>query len=393
MIVEGVIEMSFSARLSTESTALLRRLKIFIKQYNSASIFIATLLFIAFTLAAAVYANGLVWDFGTAGGAPMGLGSPVSTQSIVNSLNRYDAGHYNQIAEDGYRDPSDAAFMPLYPLAIRATHAVTKLPYAWSGFVVSWVSLCGAAIAIYKWAALELKQRKLAVSPWLVLGIMALFPTAFYLAAPYTESLFIVLTASALLTYRKRQYLPAAVLAALATATRDQGLLLCLYFLADYVLVKKDRHWQKLIPAFVGAAGLLAYMVFLSIHYGSAFEFLSAEQDWGRLSGSLIHNLVSSFRPMYIWFVAVWVAGLWSVWRHLGKAYFIYSLAFILLPLASGSFLSVNRFTLSLLPIFLGLAIFGELSAPKLTKSLYIASSTFLLAWSLLLFANDYWVA
>jgi len=47
-------------------------------------------------------------------------------------LSRWDAGWYLEIARDGYRYepgvPSNAAFFPLYPLLIRAVHALLLLP-------------------------------------------------------------------------------------------------------------------------------------------------------------------------------------------------------------------------------------------------------------------------
>jgi hypothetical protein len=50
----------------------------------------------------------------------------------VNMLSRWDAAWYVEIARDGYRYepgvPSNAAFFPLYPLLIRAVHALLLLP-------------------------------------------------------------------------------------------------------------------------------------------------------------------------------------------------------------------------------------------------------------------------
>jgi len=50
----------------------------------------------------------------------------------VNMLSRWDAVWYFEIARDGYRYepgvPSNAAFFPLYPLLIRAVHALLLLP-------------------------------------------------------------------------------------------------------------------------------------------------------------------------------------------------------------------------------------------------------------------------
>src|SRR5437762_3292667 len=73
-----------------------------------------------------------------------------TTHPWVNMLSRWDAGWYIEIARDGYHYepgmPSNAAFFPLYPLLIRATHTLLFLPensYWWllSGIAVSNIAL------------------------------------------------------------------------------------------------------------------------------------------------------------------------------------------------------------------------------------------------------------
>jgi Gpi18-like mannosyltransferase len=73
-----------------------------------------------------------------------------TTHPWVNTLSRWHAGWYVEIDRDGYHYepamPSNAAFFPLYPLLIRATHALLFLPdndYWWllSGIVVSNIAL------------------------------------------------------------------------------------------------------------------------------------------------------------------------------------------------------------------------------------------------------------
>jgi hypothetical protein len=362
----------------------------FAKQHKVLALVVSALIFIGVVVAASVYANALVWDYFTNNGRAVGMGTHVS---VIQTLDQYDALHYTHIAQYGYTATTDAAFPPIYPMALRGVAKITHLSYPWSGLIVSWLSLCAAAVVLYEWLALELSSRKIKLSPWAVLGLIAIFPTSYYFALPYTESLFMLFNIGALFAYRKKQYWVAAILAALASATRYQGLVLCLFFAADYYYAKKDRHWKKLIPVIGGVIGLAGYMIFLKIHYGSATEFLTAEQAWHRLSGSVIKNLVLSFRPVYVWFMAVLGIGLWSVWKYLGKAYFWYCLAFVLVPLSSGRFDSINRFMVCLTPMLLGLAIFGQERVSMPIRLLYICSSVFLLAWSIMLFANGYWVA
>ena len=346
--------------------------------------------FIAIVVAAAIYADALVINYSYMSGQPPGIGAHIT---ITKTLNQYDARHYIDIAEHGYHAVDNAAFLPLYPLLIHIVAGMTRLPVEWASLIVSWVALFAAGSVLLLWVRVELRLSKVHdISPWLVLGILAIFPTAFYFALAYTESIFMMLTVGSLWLYRRGNYIYAGILAGLSSATRYQGAMLAVLFLADYVFTAR-KDWRKLIAFVLCGAGVLSYMLFLAAHYGSPFEFLLAEKQWQRLSGNIIVNLIRSFTPVYIWFITVLGLGLIGVWRYLGKAYFIYSLVFILLPLSSGRFDSINRYMVSLAPLFLGLAIVGVRMTPKPIRLLYIVSSAFLLGWSIVLFANGYWVA
>lgn len=359
-------------------------------KHTRISVVLATIGFVIFVIGASVYANALVWDFFTNLGLPKGMGAHVS---LVGTLVQYDAGHYVHIAQAGYTDIVEAAFLPLYSMLMHLVAALSHLSYEWSGLIISWLTLCAAAVVIYQWASFELRERNLTISPWSVLGLIALFPTALFFVLPYTESLFVLLSVCAILLYRREHYVAATAAAALASATRYQGLVLGVFFLVDYIFNTHNRSWKKFLPVLGAGAGMAAYVVYLYFHFGSPFAFLTAEHSWNRLSGNILISLITSFRPIHLWFVAVLAAGLVSAWKYLGKAYFAYCLVFIALPLASGRFDSFNRYMLSMVPMFLGLAILGAQKAPSLLRLAYICSSAFLLAWSIMLFANGYWVA
>jgi Gpi18-like mannosyltransferase len=362
----------------------------FIKRHPIYTVVVAALLFIIFVAVASLYSNAVVWNLGTAQGLAVGRGG---TPSIMQTFVQYDGFQYTHIAQYGYTNSSYTAFLPFYPILVRTVAHVLPVSVGWAALLVSWASLCGAAIVVYKWVTFETVRRGTKISPWVTLGLIAIFPTAFYLSLPYTESLFILLNVSALLLYRKRLYLWAGLVAALAGATRFQGVLLLAFFAFDFLFDGERKDYKKLIPIVLGSLGMVAYMAYLGVHFGNPLEFLVAEKGWGRLHGNLILNLIYSMRPLYLWFMPVLAMGLWSIWKYLGKSYFWYSLLFTLLPLSSGKLDSINRYMLSLTPMFLGFAMLAQNKAPKQLRLLYIVSSAFLLAWSILLFANGYWVA
>lgn len=371
-----------------------KRVSGFIRKHPLYAAAIAALLFIVLVVAASLYSNAVIWNLTTSTdpspGLAQGRGGP---QSLTQTLVQYDGFQYTHIAQYGYTNPSYRAFLPLYPLLIRLVSYALAISVDYAALAVSWVSLCAAAVVLYAWIRFELDAAGKKISPWVTMGLIAAFPTAGFFVLPYAESLFLLLTVSALLLYRKEKYVFAGIMAALSSVTRFQGLVLIVFFAADFLLTQKRRDFRKLIAIVPVILLFGAYMAYLHIHTGDALAFISAEKYWGRLSGNIVANVVHSMRPLYLWFIPVGLVGLWTVWKYMGRAYFLYSLAFFLLPISSGSLASINRYMVSFLPMFLGLTIFGAESVPKAVRLLYVGSSVFLLAWSIALFANGYWVA
>lgn len=350
-----------------------------------------TLIFIGIILLIARYADTQIHDYGvgvidTNSSPHIGTG----VGGLLSSVNRWDTGHYAYIVEHGY-NKTETAFFPLYPLLATSIHNLgvsTQL----SLLLVSWTFTILTAIIMFYWVRFELKKRHSHTSPWTVLTLIAIFPTSFFLVTAYTESLFIFLSVCALYAYRTRNFMLSGIAMALLTATRVQGGALAFLFLFDYLYSHNWADWKKLIPVLMAPLGLLGYMTYLWIAFGNPFQFIEAQHGWGRLSGNPIQNLISSFTPIYLWFLPLLAGGLWLIYRYLGVPWLIYSVVFIAIPLASGRLDSLNRYMLALPPLFLSLTLCTE-RAPQWLKILYITSSAFLLAWGIIFFSNNYWVA
>jgi Gpi18-like mannosyltransferase len=364
------------------------RASAFAKKHTIAAPIIATSAFILVISCVSIYANVLLYDYQPAGTIVTGIGK---TASITGTFVHYDTNWFLMIAQHGYKTLNEYAFLPLYPLAIRVFKSITNLSYVWSATILSWLILCATSVVLLKWFELEIKRLGKSISPWLPLVLMALFPTSLYLAMPYSDGFFMLLNVSALYFYRKDRYWAAAIFATLSSATRYQGILLFVYFGAELYFSKK-RNFKKIIPMIGAFLGLSLYMLFLKIHTGNALEFITAEKQWGRLHGNLLINLLKSFRPIELWFVSVVIFGLKMMWKHLDRPLFIYSLVFILEPLASGTFAGLNRYILNLVPLFLVLALVDNKDTTHTVKLIYLMSSIFLLGWYALFFANNYLV-
>lgn len=319
---------------------------------------------------------------------------PRSVDDFQSTFLRYDSDHYHTIVSSGY-NAQDVAFFPLYPLLVRGVHIATGLPVASSLLAVSVLAFCGTVIVMAYWLRFELRSRKVKLSPWMVVGLFLVFPTSFFLVLGYTESLFLLLTVSALYAYRTERYWLVTILLFFATLTRVQGGALAVLCLADYIALRRWKgEWRRLLPIAGAVLGLASYMTYLYIDFGSPLAFIEAQRHWGRLGGNTLVNLISSFKPVYLWYLPILAYMLWAIRRYLGMTWLIYAAVFILIPLASGRLDSLNRYMLGLPILFLALALaFNDRRSPAWRRTAYIVSAAFLLAWSMLLFLNGYWVA
>jgi hypothetical protein len=159
---------------------------------------------------------------------------------LLSPLARWDAVWYLLIAQDGYAggeprfdaggepvsSEQRAAFFPLYPLAVRAVAGFTESPGASliAAYVVSLVAFLGALYLFYRLVDLELGPEVARVAVLL----LALAPSTLFFSAPYSESLFLLVSVGAFYAARTGRWAWAGVLGAAAAATRNTGIVLLL---------------------------------------------------------------------------------------------------------------------------------------------------------------------
>lgn len=173
----------------------------------------------------------------------------------VTAWERHDALWYLRIASEGYRaDDSSAAFFPLYPLAVRAVATVLGGAVLLGAYVVTTLALVVGLAVLHRLTAHELDEPRARRTVLYV----ALFPTALFLFAPYTEALFLALSVGCLYAARRRTWLLAALLGALAAGTRSSGLLLALPLVVEAGLQARESPgpWRARVQC--AAPGVLA---------------------------------------------------------------------------------------------------------------------------------------
>ena len=214
-------------------------------------------------------------------------GDPLEPAGFLNYWAHWDGAWYSEIATRGYgaRAPESTAFFPLYPLFVRSGISLVGGPAVW-GVLISLLCTAFALYFVYRIAE-NLYGAGAARASTLAL---AFFPTAFFLNAVYTEALFLALTAGAVWAARVRgNLLLAGLFGALATASRNLGVLLLIPLCLEWVRRRQTFGLRGLAGLAVVPSGLVAYALFLRQRFGDPLVFASQQSAyWEReLTGPL----------------------------------------------------------------------------------------------------------
>ena len=274
-----------------------------------------------------------------------------NTSDVASMLNRWvtqDGVHLAYLAQYGYNSSLwRANFWPMMPLLEHILGPVFGGNYGFAGTFVSNVSFLGALAAL-RW--LTERELDLASARRATL-YLAIFPTAFYFFAPYTESLFLCFSISAFAAMRDRRWLLAGVLGCLAMLTRSVGVVLVVPFAVEFVQAwraRAARWWQAAPIALIPLAAAI-YSGYLWAQHDPplAYAHATGTGQWAR---SL----------QWPWTPLVWgIEGL----RHPGNSHAI-TLTHLVLNLgATVVFVALAVIVLRTLPLSYGLYALAIISS------------------------------
>lgn len=346
---------------------------------------------------------------------------------ILSNWQRWDALWYQHIAQEGYRaSDGSAAFLPLYPLLSRLLSSVFAGNVVLAELVVSGLAYVGAMGLLWKLVHLETQRTsgdtgsgpitgrgRALVAPLLTVLLIALYPTGFFLVAPFTESLFLLLAVAAFWFMRTGHPWAAGAAGFLASLTRTQGVFLALPLAHEYLRSRGSIAWLRrrggrspgagIIASALPVAGMLSFALFQANVLGvrrigvgaqaawgleivapwdalaASWEYIS--RDLGRTSAQVeALNLLS-----LVGFAAIVLAGA----RRLPLAYTLYAAPSIGLLLFRDMWLSplmsVSRYVLVVFPCFVAVALWLA-PRPRLATAWLVAS------FFLQLVLYQYWV-
>lgn len=328
------------------------------------------------------------------------------------SLANFDGVHYLGIADNGYFAQFTQAFFPLYPLLIKLNSYLIQ-NHIVSGYLISISSLIAFTYLLHKLITLDYSH-KIATK---TLFYYLIFPTSFFFAAVYTESIFMLFVIGSLYSARKKRWLLAGLLGGLASATRLFGILLLPTLIIELWLQNKKKSlptliktgWTSIASISLSASGLLLYMRYLSINFSDAFYFLNAQPAFGaqRTAEKLILLYQVFWRYLKMLFTVdvksllyftvaqevtvslVFLALSIIAFKKTRLSYAIFGLLAYIMPTLTGTFSSMPRYVLVIFPAFIVLA---QIKQPWL-KKIIIAFSVLLLVINISLFTRGYWVA
>ena len=316
--------------------------------------------------------------------------------------NRWDAIHYQHLAQFGYASSYDAKAW-LYPLFPWCTRWVAWLSgnYLVSAFIVSGFASVVAAVLLRRIVQLDYSAEAARRAVWFFL----IFPTAYFLHIGYTESLFLALALGAIMAARQEYWSIAGLLGALSWMTRPNGMILIptLAMEAGHQYIASKRwQWRWLWIAIVPAG----FGVYLFINWrvtGNPFGFLdmrkplfgmSASWPWVGIHQTILINLqrapneAEMIGAEELYFVVLGFVCMIASWIKLRPVYAMWITGNWFLVTSATFLVSMPRYSLTMFPIFM---LFGLLTKNRFWYAVITVWSLLFLALFTILFVRGQW--
>lgn len=325
---------------------------------------------------------------------------------------RWDTAHYVAIALYGYGDAANPShdgglgFFPLYPLLMRGAVALTGIAptegrLAVAAIAISWVC---AAVAIPVFAGLVNRRFGADVARTAVV-LLCVSPFSYFLWAGYSEALFLLLVVVAFALADRRWWLAAAIVVALATASRLAGLALppALLLLAW----RRGASPRDLLGvAVLSPLGAAAFAGYTWWRFDDPLAYFHAQQHWGgwrehvgdylalfarQPREALLGDPRNQVIVLNVALLVVWLGSLPWTWRRLDPGIALFT---TLIVVAHGvmTWVSLGRYLLPAIGFYIAAAVL--LTRPGWRgwlRDIVVTGSTVLLTMLTILFAHGFW--
>lgn len=313
---------------------------------------------------------------------------------------RYDSGWYQQIASQGYEykgtGRNNVAFFPAYPLLMRAAGELLggrQQDYYFAGIVISFLSFAGAMPLLYRLALLDLPH----AAALRAVTYCAVFPGAIFFGMVYSESLYLLTVVAAAYAFRTNRLLTGAASGALMTATRVTAVMAVpgIAWLA-WRAAGSDPRRRLLAAAAAGACliGIGAFSVFNWVISGNPFTWYESITFWGYRPGArfpfaallsfaetlvtrpyqfLATERMAPYDTLNALAAITALALVPLIWKRFNAGYALIVVAALILPLSSGQFEGLARYTSVQFPVAIAFAsLKGEMRHHLLLATLAV---------------------
>ena len=339
----------------------------------------------------------------------------IPPRELLSAWQRWDAVRYLAIAHHGYAVPADASFFPLYPILISVVSFVLggadQLVVA---MLVSNLGSLAAFIGLGLLAAHESPGPAVSDAARAV-RVLAAYPFAFLLFAPYADGIFLGLACFGLYCMRRGRWRWAALCVFLATLTRLTGLILIAPLMWEYgqhlgwgrgvsSLPRRGIALGKVVlAALAGPVAVLAFAGYLAARFGQPLAFARSQSLYWEYTQDPLWMTLPSGREGFL-VVPGWSYGqLLSItslallvgcalytavlWRRLPMSLLLYMAGLLIvcivaLFLAPDSFRSPGAYLLAATPLFL---LLGQQTARRPSLDMLLLGCGFLLQAALAL--------
>lgn len=290
--------------------------------------------------------------------------SPHTLTGYLRAFNQFDSGWYSGIIDSGYMDaPSsnengDAAnwaFFPLFPYFCRF---FVRLFHIESGLLIPVLNSLLFALALafsYRYLTLT-RDRKVALL-YIVLASFGMY--TFYFSSMYSESLYLLLLVLFFLCMKTEHYLLMGVFGALASATRNTGIMLVFalipYCIERYLQDSSRKGERRSFRGFLASVfsrpalvlgtclvpfGLFSFMLYLYFKTGDGLAFVHIQRAWdlsdGNIFSTIYLGLQSFTNPGF--YLTLWalegIVSVYLLFKHKRFDEALVTMIFLVIPLS-----------------------------------------------------------
>ena len=320
----------------------------------------------------------LVYITGVIAQAMSNEGPHTVWEHFFNAFVRTDAKNYLIIARDGYTAVGEnrffIVFFPLFPYMIRFFAVLFGGDFVVAAFVLNFILMYLAIVVMFRLGIMDFPKKTV----YTAIGLLLLFPEAFFFHNPYNEPLFLLLSLWSMYFTRRDKYALAGLAGMLCAFTRAAGVLCAVPLVARSFIRAFDGgafhplQWlKKAVWSMLTLCGTGLYLLVNAIVTGNPFMFLVHQSEhWDNsfklfpnavstIAGRMLHNTdvyqsalwISQFAAIFL-FLFLLVVGVWKLSTEMS----LYNCAYFFLMISLSWLLSAPRYLMVLFPSFFVLA-------------------------------------